>query len=416
MHTYRCDNKQQPPPANTTYLDTVYTITEDREDHSQCSPEENNPNCTLAEKVCIEGPETRNINGLDVYKPCWRWKTDYVCASTDLKTTCDELNANPLCAEVASKCVSTLPSGHCGLLEHQYKCAQEAPGTTTETDCGLQTFCVGGTCFDTGYPPDQDIFKVLTAMEAANEASMLDLFVGEAASCSKNAANSCCEAQPGGESATNRAVASTAVMTGLKIGVEYIDLYGSSYIYEALNSSGVNFLQMLAPKMEAHLAAQPNFSVWGASFDVGVNGITYAGFDPWSLGLSVAMLVVSELMSCDQDEQLLGMKRGQGLCAHVGSWCSRKALSACVEKKEGWCCFSSVLARVINEQGRAQIGKSWGDPQNPNCKGFTLAELERLRFDQMDLTEFYNSINIPGKDGHYAAERLQEKSTSYFSP
>ncbi len=47
---------------------------------------------------------------------------------------------------------------------------------------------------------------------------------------------------------------------------------------------------------------------------------------------------------------------------------------------------------MINEQGRAQIGKGWGDAQNPDCSGFTVAQLQSLNFAAMDLREFYASI------------------------
>jgi conjugal transfer mating pair stabilization protein TraN len=47
---------------------------------------------------------------------------------------------------------------------------------------------------------------------------------------------------------------------------------------------------------------------------------------------------------------------------------------------------------MINEQGRAQIGKGWGDAQNPDCSGFTVAQLQSLNFAAMDLSEFYASI------------------------
>ena len=50
------------------------------------------------------------------------------------------------------------------------------------------------------------------------------------------------------------------------------------------------------------------------------------------------------------------------------------------------CCFNSMLARIVNEQGRAQVGKGWGGAQSPDCSGFTVAQLQtpRLRGDGPD--------------------------------
>jgi len=64
-----------------------------------------------------------------------------------------------------------------------------------------------------------------------------------------------------------------------------------------------------------------------------------------------------------------------------------------------------LLSRIINEQGRSQVGRGWGDAKNPQCGGFTIAELQSLRFDVMDFSEFYASIvpvmpNVTGIQGN----------------
>jgi conjugal transfer mating pair stabilization protein TraN len=51
-----------------------------------------------------------------------------------------------------------------------------------------------------------------------------------------------------------------------------------------------------------------------------------------------------------------------------------------------------MLARIVNEQGRVQIGKGWGGAQSPDCSGFTVAQLQTLDFAAMDLSEFYASL------------------------
>ena len=50
------------------------------------------------------------------------------------------------------------------------------------------------------------------------------------------------------------------------------------------------------------------------------------------------------------------------------------------------------VARIINEQGRSQIGRSWGAAETPDCSGFTIAQLQSLNFAAMDLSEFYSEI------------------------
>ena len=413
---YICASSISPLPANVQYLSTSYSIVNDQIDASQCSTFENNPNCVVASQVCVDGPGTKNINGLDVYKDCWEWKKDYTCASTVLTSTCNDLRNNPLCTETTSSCVDYLPGGQCGLLEHQYKCADSAATTSTVANCGLQSFCIAGQCFDTGYMPDGDFANAITHMELAREAVNYDLFVGEPGHCHKNLLKNCCKAQGGGEGGRNDVVAQTLGTTALKVGVEEIYVWGSKFIFEGLMNSGSEMLAEYAMSALSSgvLSTTANFTVWGAEFAVSTSGITFVGFDPWSLVIAIAIYVIMDMMQCEQDEQVLGMKRGQGLCHQVGSWCSSKVLGVCLEKKEGWCCFPSKLGRIVNEQGRAQIGKSWGSPQNPDCSGFTLDELKLLRFDLMDLSEFFSSVSTPTKSPSFATDRLQQKAQSYY--
>ena len=417
--TYLCGSQITPLPTNVQYLSTSYTIVTDQTDPSQCATLDNNPNCTVASQTCVEGPETRNINGLDVYKDCWAWKKDYTCASTTLTSTCDDLKNNPLCSETGSTCVDTLPGGQCGLLEHQYKCADAPANTTTQTDCGIQTFCVNGQCFDTGHPADGDFAATITQMELAREATNYNIFKGESQFCHNKLLKNCCKAVGGGEGGRNDVISQAIGSFVLKAGAEEIYVWGSKYIFEGLMNTGSEMLQEYAMSALADgtLSMSGTFSVWGAEFAVSTEGgIAFVGFDPWSLVIAIVIYIIMDMMSCDQDDQILGMKRGQGLCHQVGSWCSSKILGACVEKKEGWCCFPSKLGRIVNEQGRPQIGKSWGSAQNPDCSGFTLEELKLLRFDEMDLSEFFNSVQPDPKTNNFAVDRLQQKAASYYGP
>ena len=416
LNKYLCGDPVTPLPTNVVLLDTSYTITQDQTDASQCASLDSNPNCTVASQVCKEGAGTRNINGLDVYKDCWAWEKTYNCSTTQLTSTCDDLKNNPLCTETGSQCIDNLPGGQCGLLEHQYNCADSAATTSTETDCGLQTFCVDGNCFDTGRPNDGDFGNVIANMEAAREAVNYDIFKGESGFCHSNLLTNCCKTQSGGAGGRNDVIASTIGTTLLKVGAEEIYVWGSKYLFEGLMNSGSAMLQEYAMSLlgSGTLSMTSSFSVWGAEFAVTTEGIAFVGFDPWSLVIAVAIYIIMDMMKCEQEEQLLGMKRGQGLCHKVGGWCDSKFLGMCVTKKEGWCCFPSKLGRIVNEQGRAQIGKSWGSPQSPDCTGFTLDELKLLDFGAMNLTEFINDIAPPPKTSSFAQQRLQQKANSYY--
>jgi conjugal transfer mating pair stabilization protein TraN len=76
----------------------------------------------------------------------------------------------------------------------------------------------------------------------------------------------------------------------------------------------------------------------------------------------------------------------------VGNYCSTKIFGICIKTEQSWCCFNSELSQLINSQGRPQINKSWGTPQNPDCSGFTPQQLSELDFSKMDLSAYVSSV------------------------
>lgn len=120
-------------------------------------------------------------------------------------------------------------------------------------------------------------------------------------------------------------------------------------------------------------------------------------FDPWSLVIAVIIYVILSMMACNEEEGRLALKEGASLCHSVGTYCSSclRVLGicvSCVERTTSKCCFNSMLARIVNEQGRIQVGKGWGGSESPDCSGFTVAQLQSLDFAAMDFTEFYASL------------------------
>lgn len=102
------------------------------------------------------------------------------------------------------------------------------------------------------------------------------------------------------------------------------------------------------------------------------------------------------LISCKADEKLLAKKNQAELTHYIGSFCSKQLklwkIHICIQTSNSYCSFSSKLARVITEQGRSQLGISWGSPSNPNCRGFTPDEFQKLDLSKMDLS---SAIDIP---------------------
>jgi conjugal transfer mating pair stabilization protein TraN len=98
--------------------------------------------------------------------------------------------------------------------------------------------------------------------------------------------------------------------------------------------------------------------------------------------------------SCKDSEIQLMKSQEKKLCHYVGSYCSKKIplIGTCQTNSKSYCCFGSKISRVINEQGKAQLGIGWGSGESPDCRGLTPAEMEKLQFDKMDLGEISADI------------------------
>ena len=106
---------------------------------------------------------------------------------------------------------------------------------------------------------------------------------------------------------------------------------------------------------------------------------------------------------CNSEENVLGKAKEKNTVIYVGTYCSKKVLRHCVQRKSAYCVFDSKLARIIQYQGRSgQLGVGFGGAQNPDCRGLTVDELQRLNFNAMDYSDFYSELQentkIPNQD------------------
>ncbi|HAT2492382.1 TPA: type-F conjugative transfer system mating-pair stabilization protein TraN [Aeromonas hydrophila] len=99
------------------------------------------------------------------------------------------------------------------------------------------------------------------------------------------------------------------------------------------------------------------------------------------------------LASCSSEEKALGEARQRKLTVDVGEFCSKKALGVCIEKKRGYCVFESKLAQIVQQQGRQwQLGVGFGGASSPDCRGITMDELQNIKFDNLDFSNFFEDL------------------------
>lgn len=76
-------------------------------------------------------------------------------------------------------------------------------------------------------------------------------------------------------------------------------------------------------------------------------------------------------------------------------------------------CFNSKLARTVQEEGRKQLGISWGTPERPVTRGFTLEEFQQLDFTKMDLTPVVAEIaEKAAKDGTLTGSKVRTQAVT----
>lgn len=397
--TYRCGNPSMPTPSNTVRLNDTYTLVSSNYNPGPCQSLANNSNCTIAEEKCVQTyPDTPLPPGISSSQVapdgCYKKEQTYACLTGKVSDDCASLASNPNCTlQSEAPCSSEdMFGGKCLYQEKTYKCQTQPPQTKTVTDCSGKTFCQDGKCFDTRYQNDADFAKAAALMEAAREAGVYNLngavFSGVDSRCKIKLFGlaNCCKKSGGGGGMSNAAMAVSAAGKAASF-------FGSPYMYDAMFASDVPWLVERAVDAWSATAWTSTTSFYGLQFSFSpLTGLQFVRFDPTSFAIQVGLMILQDLMSCGQQEQILAMRRGQNLCVEVGTYCSKKVLKICVERTKSFCCYNSRLARIINVQGKAQIGKSFGSPESPNCSGFTSEEFSMIDFSKIDLSEFVSEI------------------------
>jgi conjugal transfer mating pair stabilization protein TraN len=413
------------PTMTLRYSRPLTTITETDRWDDHCPPPDNASRCTpVSAATCTDGPATKLVDGAPVTRTCWEYTTPLSCGGSTPADACASLAAAG-CTHQSSTCRQANGiTGVCEVFEDSYSCPTPAETVTRTSNCPNNLFCLGGNCFDISAPNDPDFARSMSMLEAGREAGVyldsdrMQVFKGEENRCRDRLLTNCCYADSAGAGMSNQSVFGT----------------GSRLVYDVLmNAENREFVYQGVSALLTGAGFSGTFSAYGVT--IAVNGaalpagssVLYSGtnmviaFDPWSLVIAVIIYVVMSMMSCNAEEGRLAMQEGAGLCHTVGTWCSKcirahlVLCAGCEEHTTSKCCFNSMLARIVNEQGRAQIGKGWGGAQNADCSGFTVAQLQTLNFGAMDLSEFYASLvpTLPNVDALQAGSASRVPTCYY---
>lgn len=331
---------------------------------STCSARQKSPKiCQVVANSCEREDrgngflkETGSLVGQPALGYCQKRNYTLSCTNERVVSECSSLDTKG-CEQIGSECTERDSQGNCLAHNQTYQCKKTEERVVETTQCE-QKLCNGDNCI--GEPPleaDGDFGKAIAIMEAQRQAGVYgktptgyNIFDGDPSVCSVkvlagHSVMSCCKEISTGNKFQNRTQGGFATQTyGNTPNQPNVDARGSQYIYDNV-------------------------------------------FDQNKTLAVIQSTATLGWLQCNNEEKVLAIKRGSGLCEYSHEWCSKKTFfGSCIEKKRQYCCYRSTLARIINQQGRVQLGKGAG------CDGFTLEELQKLDFSKMDFSEFINEV------------------------
>lgn len=355
---------------------------------STCSVRQKSPMACQVKRAYCQEPSTKDFSELTGILD---GKAMGMCKTKVYELTCSsELNVSECsktetqgCEQIGSECTEKDAQGRCLTYNQIYQC-QKTPERVVETTQCEEMLCHGDNCVPQKADADGDFGMAIAMLETQRQAGMYgktprgyNIFDGDPSVCSVKVLAghnlmSCCKEISTGDKFKNRTQGGNTVTYGNEPNTPLTDPRGSQYVYDKVFDQN------------------ETLSVIQSTATLG-----------W--------------LQCNNEEKTLAIKRGSGLCEYSHEWCSKKTFfGSCIEKKRQYCCFRSVLAKVINKQGNAQLGKG-------GCDGFTLEELQKLDFSKMDFSEFINQIvpadidvDIRKKQVGQSIEKKFSKEVNYY--
>ena len=133
----------------------------------------------------------------------------------------------------------------------------------------------------------------------------------------------------------------------------------------------------------------------GASQAVAVIGYVYAAY----MVYQYIKLALNLLTACHEYEMDMGIRLATKQCIPVGKkYCAEDALGVCYLRRQDYCCYDSILSRIIMEQASPMLGHDLEEYTTEevdgsklrNCPGLTPEQLSNLDWNQIDLSEWIN--------------------------
>ena len=145
--------------------------------------------CGYKSKRCIEGAETRMIEGTPVYADCWSEEAIYQCQG-DFVDNCKHYLEKG-CTQTRSDC-TVYQGDSCLQWEQTFECVEKPGQSTSYRLTGKdKAYCLDGDCVDSAYVANNEMLHALSQMTILRQAEKdmqgsLSIFKGNDKRCSRS--------------------------------------------------------------------------------------------------------------------------------------------------------------------------------------------------------------------------------------
>jgi conjugal transfer mating pair stabilization protein TraN len=393
------------------------------------------PTCIETSRTCTQGAQTRTISGIAVYKDCWAYSVNYSCYTEGQYTdNCAAIKGIATCSQLSSNCQTNLASGACSSYYNKYSCTAPIANLASlnltlvsqdqhiisevlddsacnsyanNSDCKTsgELSCVSGaqTRVINGLSVARDCWEY--NKQYSCKAEFIDDCADYEDSCTLK--NNICLTSDSSGNCTYYTNTYSCPIPSAEVNVScgsqnYITFNQNQDFGKA--AASLAMLQESAKELNKDSLTTFNGNAGKCSKDaIGFSNCCKMG--GWSEDASYvtsyagtittpSSAIIDALASCSSKEKDLSYLRANRMCVYIGSYCDKEEslTGLCLSKKESYCCFNSKLSRLINEQGRPQIGKGWGLPKAPDCSGININDLQRIDFNKIDFSELYEDF------------------------
>jgi conjugal transfer mating pair stabilization protein TraN len=366
---------------------------------------------------------TRVYGGSDIRPIFNNWYTKVSFKCNNISDDCKSLKDQG-CVLYSQKCTDL----NCDNYEYTYRCGGTGNIKSYEKayNCLGDVKCMGTECKDALYSANTDFASAAAATEVLNQyradSTNTEIFPGEEQVCMSNPKD-CCETPDGGMSIGDyvqlgrSTIQAYSLLNGGSAATwaSYADAFTyASTLGESGTLSGLTGIGSSANSVNIVTSVESVGSTGGATLEsMGYTAsyqsggtVVYSGASSAVSALAtiatvatiafviytIASYVYNWVYQCEEEDVVTSQKDGMRLCHELGRRCVSEEYGICFRQETVFCCYNSILARVLHEQARPQINKPWGSPEEPNCGGFTPGELASIDFSKIDLSEYMQYV------------------------